>query len=66
MSTSVDQTNIIPGRTQIVSQHILTKFPPCQRGKKIVSQQVINKTIDASEDTKCISTRVDQTPLLPT
>jgi hypothetical protein len=66
MPTIVDQTNIIPGRTQIVSQHILTKFLPCQREKKIVSQHVINKPNDASADTKCISTRVDQTPLLPT
>ena len=35
MSTSVDQTNINPGSTQIVSQHILTKFLSCQRGNKL-------------------------------
>ena len=60
ISTCVDQTHTMPVRTQNVSQHLLTKPNPCQRGRKMKLNMCWPITTHASEDAKCISTRIDQ------
>ena len=58
-STCVNQTPSIPARTQNVSQLVLTKHFPCQRGHKMHLNMCRPILSHASEDTKCISTCVD-------
>ena len=61
ISTFVDQTHPMPARTQNASQHVLTKPLPWERGHKMYLNLSWPNPSYASEDTKCISTCVDQT-----
>ena len=61
VSTCVDHTHHITGKKQYVSQLVLTKPFPCQLGHKIPLNICWPNPSQASEDTKCISTCVNQT-----
>ena len=62
ISTCVDQTLLIPARTQNLFQHVLPKPIECQRGLNMY----INKCwCHASEDLICTSKCVDQTHPIP-
>ena len=61
ISTCVDQIPPMPARTQNASQHVLTKPLQCQRGHKMHLNMCWPKLSHVSEDTKYISTCVDQT-----
>ena len=65
ISTCVDQTPPMTARTQNASQHVLTKRLPCQRGNKTYLNMCWPNLSNDSEDTKYISSCVDQTPLMP-
>ena len=59
-------TTSMPTMTQNISQLVLTKHIPCQRGQKINLHLCSPITSHASEYTKSISTCVDQPHSLPT
>jgi hypothetical protein len=59
ISTWVAQTSHTSTITQIVSQHLLTKHYHANEGTKYI------ETSHTSEDTECVSTRVDQATSLP-
>jgi hypothetical protein len=59
ISTSVDQTPHVPARTQKFISTCVDLNLPCQRGQKIHRNMCLTKLSNASEDTNCISTRVD-------
>ena len=60
ISTCVDQTQPMPARTQNASQIVLTKKIPWQRGHKMYHNSCWPSPYNVRQDTKCISTRVDQ------
>jgi hypothetical protein len=60
ISTCVDQTHPMPAWTQNASQHVLTIHLPYQW--RSPSENVLTKSYQASEDKKCISTYVYQSP----
>jgi hypothetical protein len=61
----IDQTYLMPVRTKNLSQHVLTKPLSCQRGDKIRLNMCSPNPTNARKKTKCISTFVDQNPLIP-
>ena len=54
----------MPERTQNACHPVLTTHLPCQRGHKMKLKMCWPNPSHASEDTKCVSTCVDQTPPL--
>ena len=72
-STCVDQTYPMPERTQTGTHHVLNKHNIYQRGQKNESQHVLTNPIpcqrgiimNQSDDGKCMSTCVEQNPLMP-
>ena len=65
ISTCVDQTHPMHVSTQNVSQLVLTKPIPCQRKQKMLLNTWWPNRFHPTEDTKCISTCIDQTPPMP-
>ena len=59
------QTHPMPARTHIVSQHVLTKTIPCQRGQKNHRNMCWANPSHSSEDKKCISPRFDKAHPMP-
>ena len=55
----------MPAKTHNASQHVLTKPIPCQGGHKMYLNMRLPNPYYASEDTKFISTYVDQTHPMP-
>ena len=60
--TCVKQTDLMTARTHNVSQHVLTNLIICQRGHRMYLNMCWQSPSHASDETKCISTCVDQTP----
>jgi hypothetical protein len=61
ITTCIDQTHPMPARTQNISQHVLNKHKICQRGQKIHLNMYWPNHSHPCEDTKSISTYVEQT-----
>ena len=61
ISTSVEQTPPMSARTQNLFQHRWTKPIQCQRRLKMPLIMCCSYPLHASQDTKCISTSVEQT-----
>ena len=59
------QITPMSAKTQNVSRFILTKFLPCHQWHKIYLNVCWPNSSHASEDTKCISTCVHQSPEMP-
>ena len=64
-STFVDHTYHMTARTQHISQFVLTKLLPWQRGHKMYLNMCWINPTNASENTKCITKWVDQFPPIP-
>jgi hypothetical protein len=64
ISTCVDETPPIPARTPNASQLVLIKTLPCQWGLKMYLNICWPNPSHASEDRKCNSTCVEQTPTM--
>ena len=64
-SKCVDETHPMPARTRKASQNVLTKPVPCQREHKIYLNLCWTNLSHGNEDTKYISTCVEQTYLMP-
>ena len=60
--TCIEQTNSISARTQNVSQHVLTKQIPCQRGRKMNLNMSWSNPSHTNQAKQCISTC---TPSMP-
>jgi hypothetical protein len=65
-STCVDKTHSMPTRTQNASHHKLTNSLPFQRGYKKHQNMCGPKPSNTSENTRCISTCVDQAKFIST
>jgi hypothetical protein len=63
--TRDDQTHPMTARTQNVSQHVLTKPLIYQPGHKMHLNMYRRNSSNASKDTKCISTCIDQAHPMP-
>ena len=62
ISTCIDQTHLMPSRTQNASQYVLTKLSKCKQGHKIHFNVHWPSSSNANEVNKCISSCVDQIP----
>jgi hypothetical protein len=65
ISACVDQMQLMPAWMQNISQKVLTKPVPCQRGREIYLDMCWQNPSHSSEETKCISTCVNQTKPMP-
>ena len=63
--TSDVQTHLMPVRTEKLSQNVLSKQIPCQRGHKIYLNMCRPNPSNASENTKCTSTCDEHTHHMP-
>jgi hypothetical protein len=62
ISACVDQTPTMPARSQKASQHVSTKTQTCHQEQRKYLKLCWPNLPHACEETKCISTCVDQTP----
>jgi hypothetical protein len=65
ITTSVDQTHPMSAKTQNASQDVLTKPITCQRADQLHINLSSQIPIHATDDTKPVSTCVNQTPTMP-
>ena len=63
--TCVDQTHPFLAHAQNASQHVMTKAILCQRGHEMHHSMCWSNSSNASEDKKCASTCVEQSPPAP-